>query len=71
MGQGSHVLTFPVSQGRILNIVGFHTTKEDWHYSEKLTRPGTKEEALRDYEGFGHNVIELLKLCKDDLDVVS
>ena len=71
MGQGSHVLTFPVNQGRTLNIVGFHTTPEDWKNSEKLTKPGTKSEALRDYEGFGPNVRELIKLCRDDLDIVS
>ena len=70
MGQGSHVLTFPVNQGRTLNIVAFHTTTEDWSYSEKLTKPGTKSEALRDYKSFGPNVVELLKLCKEDLDIV-
>lgn len=71
MGQNRHVLTFPVSDGKILNIVAFCTTDEDWTDYEKLTRPAKREDALRDFEGFGHNVTSLLKLTNEDLDIVS
>lgn len=63
------MLTFPVNHGKILNIVAFHTTKDDWPDYNKLTRSATREDALKDFEGYGHDVISLLKLCKANLDV--
>jgi salicylate hydroxylase len=70
MGQGSHVLTFPVNHGKTLNIVAFHTTADDWAYSEKLTKPAKREDALRDFKGFGPNVTQLLKLTSENLEIV-
>ncbi|KAH6656041.1 hypothetical protein BKA67DRAFT_516187 [Truncatella angustata] len=69
MGPDGHVLTFPVNGGKQLNIVAFRTTTDDWPDYEHLTRPAKREDALRDFEGFGHNVISLLKLTNEDLDV--
>ena len=71
MGPDGHVLTFPVNHGKILNIVGFRTTKESWPDSNRLTRPAKREDALRDFAGYGSNVTELLKLTKPDLDIVG
>jgi len=68
MGPGGHMLTFPVNHGQILNIVAFHTTKEDWPDYSRLTRPTTREHALNDFAEFGPNVKALLKLTKPDLD---
>ncbi|RMD44869.1 hypothetical protein DV735_g312, partial [Chaetothyriales sp. CBS 134920] len=68
MGPGGHLLTFPVNHGQTLNIVAFHTTEEPWPDSTKLTRPATREEALRDFAGYGHNVRALLQMTKPDLD---
>lgn len=68
MGPGSHVLTFPVNHGEVLNIVAFHTNSEDWPDYNKLTRPAKREDALRDFEGYGPNVTALLKLTKAELD---
>lgn len=36
---------------------------------QRLTRPAKREDALRDFNGYGPNVIELLKLTKPDLDI--
>jgi len=69
MGPDGHMLTFPVNHGQTLNIVAFRTTTEDWPDSQKLTRLATREDALRDYVGYGPNVIKLLKLTSPDLDV--
>lgn len=69
MGPNNHVLTFPVNHGQILNIVAFHTTEEDWPDYSRLTRPGRQEDALKDFQGYGPNVTELLKLTKAELDV--
>jgi hypothetical protein len=71
MGPGGHVLTFPVNHGNTLNIVAFHTTTDEWADYPRLTRMGTREEALRDFANYGHDVIELLKLVKPELSVVS
>lgn len=68
MGPGSHVLTFPVNHGQILNIVAFHTNDDDWPDYQRLTRPAKREDALKDFEGYGPNVTALLKLTKPDLD---
>ncbi|KAH2138764.1 hypothetical protein KXW66_008394 [Aspergillus fumigatus] len=69
MGPGGHVLTFPVNQGKTLNIVAFHTSPDKWTDYPRLTRQGTREEALRDFAGYGPNVINLLKLTEEKLSV--
>lgn len=69
VGPGSHVLTFPINHGQILNIVAFHTNDDDWPDYSRLTRPAKREDALKDFEGFGPNVTALLELTKPDLDV--
>lgn len=69
MGPGGHMLTFPVNHGQTLNIVAFHTTKDDWPDYQKLTRPAKREDALRDFEGYGNDVTNLLQLCQPTLDV--
>ncbi|KAK5087576.1 hypothetical protein LTR70_006930 [Exophiala xenobiotica] len=69
MGPGGHVLTFPVEHGKILNVVAFRTDDDDWPDYSRLTRPAKREDALKGFEGYGPNVIELLKLTKPDLDV--
>lgn len=71
MGPGGHVLTFPVNQGRTMNVVAFHTTPNDWSNGQKLTAPATREDALKDFECFGATVTNILKLTQAELDVVS
>jgi salicylate hydroxylase len=71
MGQGSHVLTFPVEHGERLNIVAFHTTDEDWDDYEKTTKMSNRENVLRDFAGFGEDIQRLLNLTNEPLNVVS
>jgi len=71
MGFDGHVLTFPVDHGRILNVVAFKTTSEEWPDHQRLTRPAKQKDLLRDFEGYGPNVIKLLKLTKPNLDIVG
>lgn len=71
MGHDKHILTFPVKHGKTLNLVAFRTTMEDWPDSQRLTRPGQREELLHDFEDFGPAVVKLLKLIGPKLDVVS
>ncbi|KAL4869028.1 hypothetical protein BDV12DRAFT_88152 [Aspergillus spectabilis] len=69
MGPNNHMLTFPVNVGKTLNIVAFHTTPDSWKEYPRLTREGTREEALRDFAGYGPNVTKLLKLCEPKLNI--
>lgn len=64
------MLTFPVNQGKTLNIVAFHTTPDEWTEYPRLTRSGTRDELLRDFAGYGPNVMNLLKLTDAELNVV-
>ena len=70
MGPDGHVLTFPINSGKVLNLVAFRTDPNDWSDFNKLTKPATRESVLRDFEGWGPNVTELLKLTRPDLDCV-
>lgn len=67
MGKGGHVLTFPVNHGKTLNVVAFHTTSSDWPDSLRLVGQATREDALRDFAGFGDTVTSLLKLATPTL----
>lgn len=71
MGKGGHMLTFPVNHGQTMNIVAFRTTKKDWPDHSRLTAPATRDDALRDFEGFGYTVTRLLELSQEKLDIVS
>ncbi|CAK7203723.1 hypothetical protein SEUCBS139899_006469 [Sporothrix eucalyptigena] len=63
MGPERHALTFPVNHGQTLNLVAFVTTPEPWPSkdAQQLTLPATRNDALRDFEGFGPNVLGLLR----------
>lgn len=69
MGTGRHVLTFPVNHGSTLNLVAFVTKPDDWPDYSKTTLPAKREEAIKDFQGFGPNVMKLLDLVKPDLDI--
>jgi salicylate hydroxylase len=69
MGTGRHVLTFPINHGAVLNLVAFVTTDKDWPDYSRSTLPATREEAIKDYEGFGPNVMKLLEIVEPSLDI--
>lgn len=69
MGPDGHVLTFPVAHGTKLNVVAFRTTSDKWD-SDKNTRSATREEALRDFAGFGRAVTNILRLTEEEPTVV-
>lgn len=71
MGKGNHVLTFPVNHGQTMNVVAFHTSDKPWVDTSKLTAPATRQDALRDFDGFGHTVTKLLSLAQEQLEIVS
>ncbi|OAA65627.1 salicylate 1-monooxygenase SalA [Niveomyces insectorum RCEF 264] len=68
MGPDHHALTFPVNHGQTLNLVAFATTAEDWPSQTQLTLPATRDDALRDFAGFGPNVRGLLQRTSPQLE---
>lgn len=70
MGPDGHVLTFPVAHGEKLNIVAFRTTPKQWE-EPRMTKSASREDALRDFTGYGPKVTKLLELTQKDLVVVS
>ncbi|CEJ84465.1 hypothetical protein VHEMI03482 [[Torrubiella] hemipterigena] len=71
LGRGAHLLTFPVRHGQMMNVVGFCGTDQPWKDMRKLTAPATREDALRDFAGFGPVVTSLLQLAEPTLEIVS
>ncbi|KAE9980384.1 hypothetical protein EG328_000319 [Venturia inaequalis] len=69
VGTGRHVLTFPVNHGTTFNLVAFVTTPNPWPDHSKSTLPAHRSEAIKDFQGFGPNVMKLLDLVQPDLDI--
>ena len=71
MGPSGHMLTFPINHGQIMNVVAFRSTEDDWSDTSRLTKSASRQDALRDFDGFGDNVMNVLKLAEPELDIVS
>jgi salicylate hydroxylase len=54
-----------------MNIVAFHESDGTWEDTERLTKPGRREDALRDFAGWSDNVTKLLSMCEEELPIVS
>ena len=68
MGKDGHILTFPVSHGKVMNVVAFWTNPDDWPDHSKLTLPSKREHVYRDFQHFGPTVQHIISLLEDDLD---
>jgi salicylate hydroxylase len=69
LGPDGHILTFPIDKGQTMNVVAFVTTQEPWTDLHKSTRAATKQDALKDFAGWGNTVTHLLGLLNDDVDI--
>jgi len=70
MGQGAHLLTFPVRQGKLVNVVAFCTDDGAWKDYPQLTRPAKRDNAIADFKGFNSDVQKILEMVNSDLDCV-
>jgi salicylate hydroxylase len=62
MGHERIVATYPIENGRVLNVVAFKTAKENvWNYSRWVIG-SSSEDILRDFERFDDRVRDLLKV---------
>ena len=65
--QGRHLLFYPISNHRIENVVGFVRVPrhELGELQESWTSEGTRDELIKDMEGFDDRAIRLLKLLPE------
>lgn len=69
LGPNAHALTFPVANGKILNVVAFVTDPGDWIAEDgKLTAPATKSEAIQAFAAFSPVVRGIMDLLPEQLD---
>lgn len=65
LGLDAHVLTFPVKQGRLINVVAFVSDRTrsnpEWPKEMPWVQSVPQEQMLDDFSGWGDAVVELLK----------
>ena len=52
----------------LLNVVAFVTDTREWPYKEKLVGPGSKEEAVEAFKGFGPAIRSIIDLLPEHPD---
>ncbi|KAJ4343983.1 hypothetical protein N0V95_006468 [Ascochyta clinopodiicola] len=68
-GPNAHVLTFPVANNTLLNVVAFVTDPQDWTAPDgKFVVPAAKSEATKAFSRFSPVVQGLMNLLPEDLD---
>ncbi|MCJ1281799.1 hypothetical protein MMC26_001122 [Xylographa opegraphella] len=68
VGPDKHILTFPIDKGETMNVVAFCTNSDPWPDSRHLTLPSKKSTAIKEFEGWGRNCVEIMNLLEDNLD---
>ncbi|TFB01315.1 Salicylate hydroxylase [Trichoderma ghanense] len=63
IGKGGHVLTFPVANGSVMNVVAFSTTKSGTWEGEWIKRMD-REDLAADFEGFGEDCQKIFSLME-------
>jgi salicylate hydroxylase len=61
LGHGGHLLTFPVANGALMNLVAFHDSqKETWEGD--WAQPLQKNNARRDFVGWGQKITKIIEV---------
>ncbi|KIX92706.1 uncharacterized protein Z520_11558 [Fonsecaea multimorphosa CBS 102226] len=63
LGYGGHFVTFPIDQGKTLNVVAFRGASE-WNYGSNWVVPATVQDGLEDFKEWSEPVKRLLSLLK-------
>jgi len=63
--KGGHILMFPIKGGELLNLVIFRDSDGKPWTDKRWVVPSTKEEMLKDFQGWGQKCIRLLQLITD------
>lgn len=62
MGHGGMVVTYPIENGKVLNVVAFRETEESTWKHNKWVVDSSSQEMLKQFENFGDKVRDLLKV---------
>ncbi|KAM0263211.1 hypothetical protein ACHAQJ_001366 [Trichoderma viride] len=63
LGKGGHVLTFPVANGKVMNVVAFSTTKSGIWEGEWIKRM-ERDDMAADFHGFGEECQSIFSLME-------
>lgn len=64
LGDHGHVLTTPIEQGKVINVVGYRTKEDRRWDGDTWVSPATKEEMLEKFQGWGEPVKNILSLIE-------
>lgn len=65
-GYGGYIITYPVDQGKLLNVVAIRRTeKKEWG-DEQWIVPSSKEDMQRDFEGWEPKLFDLISRLEND-----
>ncbi|KAL1881214.1 hypothetical protein Daus18300_001065 [Diaporthe australafricana] len=67
MGPDSHMLTYPLANWTLLNIVVFLTDPSAWDSSSAMTAPGSKAEVVKTFSTWSPAVKAVVDLLPEDL----
>ncbi|KAF8863465.1 salicylate 1-hydroxylase-like protein [Acephala macrosclerotiorum] len=64
MGRHGHVLTFPIENGKTMNVVAFQSKADGKWEDERWVLPMKKEDMFNDFAGWGDDVQHILSLME-------
>ncbi|KAE8442284.1 hypothetical protein EG329_003484 [Mollisiaceae sp. DMI_Dod_QoI] len=64
LGRHGHVLTFPIENGKTMNVVAFRTKMDGKWEDERWVLPMKKEDMFNDFVGWGKSVQHILSLME-------
>ncbi|KAK0641872.1 hypothetical protein B0T16DRAFT_420672 [Cercophora newfieldiana] len=67
-GHDAHVITYPVGNNKLLNVLAVLSDKEGWADKTKTTGPGSKQEVLDAFAEWGPTVRGIVNLMPDQMD---
>ncbi|KAI9710958.1 MAG: hypothetical protein M1820_002395 [Bogoriella megaspora] len=60
-GYRGYVITYPVEHGKLMNLVAIKQTKRLWPSDEPWVAPATREDMLKDFEGWSDRLLAMIK----------
>jgi salicylate hydroxylase len=63
LGHGGHLLTFPIGNGALMNVVAFHSSQHDT-WEGDWVQPLQKDNVQRDFVGWGKIVSKLMEVSQ-------
>lgn len=63
LGKGGHILTFPIRNGKALNIAAFRDAEGAPWTQRQWVIPSSRDAILRDFDGWAEYPINILKVC--------